>query len=75
MFEAQYAAHKALTKTFWQRVFEIMEMKHWNSTIFRERTQLNEKTYRRAKSNFDSIPDIRTVIAICAGLDLDMLTT
>ena len=74
-FRAQYAKHKALTKTFWQRAYEIMEANHWNSAIFRERTQLNEKTYRRAKSNYHSIPDIRTVIAICAGLDLDIFLT
>ncbi|MDR1538127.1 MAG: hypothetical protein LBU32_09065 [Clostridiales bacterium] len=75
-FEAQYTQHKALTKTFWQRAYEIMEMKHWNSSVFCERTQLNEITYSRAKNNNESLPDVRTVIAMCAGLDLDMpLTT
>jgi hypothetical protein len=74
-FEAQYAQHKALTKTFWQRAYEIMEAKHWNNAIFCERTLLNEITYSRAKNNYDSLPDIRTVIAICAGLDLDMPMT
>ena len=74
-FEAQYASHKAVTKTFWQRAFEIMEAKHWNSAIFCMKTQLNDKIYSRAKTNHNSLPDIRTVIAICAGLDLNISLT
>ena len=74
-FETQYAEHKAFTKTFWQRAFEIMETMHWNSAIFCKKTQLNEKVYSRTKNNHDSIPDTRTVIAICVGLDLDIFLT
>jgi len=74
-FEAQYEIHKAITKTFWQRAYEIMEAKHWNSSIFADKTLLNEIAYSRAKNNYDSIPDIRTVMAICAGLDLDIALT
>ena len=74
-FRVQYAEEKTLTKTFWQRAYEIMEARHWNSAIFCEKTQLNDKIYSRAKNNHDSLPDIRTVIAICAGLDLSISLT
>ena len=74
-FETQYAEHKAFTKTFWQRAFEIMETMHWNSAVFCELTLLNEMTYSRAKTDSDTIPDVRTVMAICAGLDLDISLT
>jgi hypothetical protein len=74
-FEAQYAGHIALTKTFWQRAFEIMEAKHWNSAVFCEKTLLDEKIYSRAKTNHNSNPDTRTIIAICVGLDLDISLT
>lgn len=71
-FESQYTTHKIFTKTFWQRAQEIMAAKHWNSSVFSERTLLNEMTFSRVKNNFDSLPDVRTVMAICAGLDLDI---
>ena len=71
-FESQYAQHKLFTKTFWQAAFELMEMKKWNTTIFCDATGLNEMVYSRAKNNDKSRPDVRTVISICAGLDLDI---
>ena len=75
-FEARYADHKEMTQTFWERAYSIMQKKKWNTAIFCEKTQLNEMTYSRAKNNFNSNPDVRTVISICAGLDLDLpLTT
>ena len=74
-FEAQYAVHKSLTKTFWQRAYEVMEAMHWNSTIFCNRTLLSEKTYSRLKNNTGADIDIRTVMAICVGLDLDISMT
>ena len=49
-----------------------MEMKKWNTTIFCNATGLNEMVYSRAKNNDKSRPDVRTVISICAGLDLDI---
>jgi hypothetical protein len=71
-FEAQYAEHQQLTPTFWQRAYEIMQAKKWNTTIFCNRTGLNEVVFSRAKNNHNSLPDVRTVISICSGLDLDI---
>jgi hypothetical protein len=71
-FEAQYETHSELTPSFWKRAYEIMQVKKWNTSIFCEKTQLNEMVYSRAKNNNESLPDIRTCMAICAGLDLDM---
>ena len=74
-FEAQYADHAAVTETFWQAAYSIMQKKKWNTSIFCEKTGLNEMTYSRAKNNADSLPDFMTVISICAGLDLDIGVT
>jgi hypothetical protein len=74
-FESQYETHSELTQTFWQRAYEIMQTKKWNSAIFCDKTQLNEVVYSRAKNNHESLPDIRTCITICAGLDLDIELT
>jgi hypothetical protein len=74
-FESDYETHRALTPTFWERAHEIMEAKHWNTTIFCEKTGLEAIVYSRIKNNPDSNPKIRTVISICAGLDLDINMT
>jgi hypothetical protein len=75
-FNAQYETHKEESLTFWEQAYQMMKKRKWNSSIFCDRTLLNEMTYSRCKTNYDSIPDIRTVMAIAVGLDLDIgLTT
>lgn len=71
-FESQYEERKEVAQTFWQRAYGIMQKRKWNTAIFCEKTQLNEMTYSRVKNNPPSNPDVRTVISICAGLDLDI---
>ena len=74
-FEAQFEESRLLNKSFWQVAYELMEKKKWNTAIFCQATGLNEMVYSRAKNNEDSLPDVRTVISICAGLDLDIIMT
>ena len=74
-FEAQLEESKLLAKSFWQVAYELMEKKKWNASIFCDKTGLNQMVYSRAKNNEDSLPDVRTVISICAGLDLDIIVT
>ena len=74
-FEKQYAEHQEYTSTFWEKAYELMNKKGWDVPTFCMETGLNEIVYSRAKNNHNSLPDVRTVISICAGLDLDISMT
>ena len=69
-FETECEEYNLVNKTFWQQIFTIMEAKHWNTTIFMEKTGLTAETYSRAKNGASSTPDVRTIVSICSGLDL-----
>jgi len=71
-FDAKFCLQKSLSKTCWQRIYEILQAKHIYVSAFTGRTHLHENYYYHAKNNYASMPDIRTIIAICAGLDLDI---
>jgi len=71
-FDAKFSLQKSLSKTCWQRIYEIMQAKHIYVSAFTGKTHLHENYYYHAKNNYASMPDIRTIIAICAGLDLDI---
>jgi len=62
---------KAVTKQFPQMAYGIMQTQKWNSNIFTRNTLLGEPVYSRIKSGQLLRPDVRTVVAVCVGLDLD----
>ncbi len=74
-FDAQYEESKKYRKTFSERVYEIIQIKKWNSTIFKEKTLLDDMTFSRIKNKPDYTPNLKSVIAICVGLDLDLTVT
>lgn len=74
-FDSQYAIHELSYKSFWEKVHEILVLKKWNAVIFADKTLLHEINFSHAVNNHSSLPSIRTVIAICAGLDLDINMT
>jgi hypothetical protein len=70
-FSKQRAERQTDKTQFWSFAFGIMQARKWNSAIFKEKTLLNESIYSRIKNGQLAKPDIRTVMAICVGLDLD----
>ncbi|MCL1878387.1 MAG: helix-turn-helix transcriptional regulator [Defluviitaleaceae bacterium] len=70
-FSKQCIDRRVDKKPFWSLAYGIMQARKWNSSIFTERTLLNQSIYSRIKNGQLSKPDIRTVMAICVGLDLD----
>ena len=71
-FEIQ-AAHQ---KTCWQRIYEIVTGKGTKSAgMFKLKTDLSDRVYNRAKNNYNSMPDIKTIVTIAAAYDLDLSTT
>ena len=71
-FELQ-AAHQ---KTCWQRIYEIITSKGTTTSgQFSLKTGLVDRVYNRAKNNYSSMPDIRTIITIAAAYALDLTTT
>ncbi|WP_052144576.1 ImmA/IrrE family metallo-endopeptidase [Halalkalibacter okhensis] len=74
-FDAKYEETKKYTKTFSEKVYEIIEMKKWNSAIFKDKTLLDDMAFSRIKNKKDKAPNLKTVITICVGLDLDLSMT
>jgi len=71
MFESRLVQ----TKTCWQRIWEILEREHSTPSTFNKRTLLNDRYYYRARENHNSLPDIRTIMAIAAGYSLGLFET
>lgn len=76
-FERQNRRYQMSTsgKTCWQLIYELIQERGWNKITFSERTLLGEEVYSKAKNNNASKPDIRTIIAIACGLELDLPLT
>ena len=63
-------------KTCWQRIYEIITSNGTKSAgMFEQKTDLSGKVYNRAKNNYNSMPDIKTIVTIAAAYDLDLSTT
>lgn len=70
-FEADFALSSAINKTAAQKLREIIDLKHWNSSIFQDKTHLDKMFFSRLKK--DDYPiTLEPIIAICAGLDLPL---
>jgi len=53
----------------------LIDDRGWSKKRFCENTLLDEFVYDRAMSNHKSKPGFRTLMAICAGMDLGLTTT
>jgi len=60
--------------TAWQMVAALIEQKGWKKQKFCNMTLLDEYVFERAVSNHKAPPGIRTLMSICAGMDLDIET-
>lgn len=73
-FAVEFADFEADTPTFWEHARALMYRRRWNSTIFKEKTLLDKSTYSRVVNGSDILPTIRTAMAICVGLGLEIQT-
>lgn len=75
-FEKQKAAFKltAVNKSCWNLIYEIIQSKGMSKAHFCNVTNLGEEVYRKAEKN-KGTPQLRTIVAISCGLDLDLSTT
>lgn len=71
-FADKFSEYQKNFQTFGEKATAIMKRKHWNSTIFKERTLLDDMAYSRIINSNDSLPSLRTVMAVCIGLGLDI---
>jgi len=71
----QFESQLEHTKTCWQRIYEILQTKHANPVTFQDKTLLGAEVFSRAKNNYESVPDVRTIVAISAGYDLGLPLT
>ena len=76
-FERQNAVRQIATpkKTCWELIFDILQARGMSKSHFCSVTGLGEEVYRKAEKNIDTRPNMRTIIAIARGLDLDIGTT
>jgi hypothetical protein len=61
--------------TSWQLIAALIREKGWNKKRFCDNTLLDEFVFDRAMSNHRSTPSLRTLMAICAGMDLGLSAT
>lgn len=75
-FEKQKASFKltAVNKSCWNLIYEIIQSKCMSKAHFCNVTNLGEEVYRKAEKN-KGTPQLRTIVAISCGLDLDLSTT
>jgi Zn-dependent peptidase ImmA (M78 family)/transcriptional regulator with XRE-family HTH domain len=60
---------------FAQRMKELLEAEEIGQQEFSERTLLSKATFYRIQDEKAKTPSLRTVVAICAGLDFDISLT
>jgi hypothetical protein len=77
-FNARYEFYRATNKTFPELAATLMGLRHWNSTMFKEKTLLGDAEYSKLinkNGTYDNKPwTLRTIMAICVGLGVDQLT-
>jgi len=61
---------KQSTPTCCQRIIALVDAKGWTKTKFCNKTLLDEAVYDRIMREYNSVPSLRTLIAICAAMDL-----
>ena len=73
LYEESYTELINNTKTFSQRITELMNQKGWNAHKFVKYTRLEPRTYYRITRGEMENPTIETVINICIGLNVSSL--
>ena len=73
-FTAGSSERQKLTVSFSQAIKQVLEIRNIGAAEFQERTLLSKATYHRLQSE-QGKPSFRTVLAFCAGLDLDTYKT
>ena len=72
-FEDDCRMRTAGNITFWQKLWQYIRLRNMNSAVFAEKTLLDESYYRHAQRNDGkALPEVRTVVAMCVGLGLDL---
>jgi len=74
-FRDFHISRSVMKPPFWERAKTLIEARGWNCVVFMEKTLLGEHIFNRIKKGHKSKPDVCTIIAICAGLDLDLFLT
>lgn len=70
VFDADFNKHLPIRKTFHGVINQILEMKHCNSVMFCEKTDLNKTIFSDLKKK-DYKPIKRIVVTICIGFKLE----
>jgi len=73
-FAAGSAERQKLNVSLSQTVRQILEVKGIGAAEFQDRTLLSKATYHRLQSEKDK-PSFRSILAFCAGMDLDIYKT
>ena len=73
-YKAEAPARQKLTFSFSQQVKQIIQAKNINVMRFQKRTLLSKATFYRLQ-NEQASHSFLTVLAFCAGLDLDIYIT
>ena len=72
-FEDDCRMRSAESVTFWQKLWQYIRLRNMNSAVFAEKTLLDESYFRHAEKNDGkALPEVRTVVAMCIGLGLDL---
>lgn len=73
-FEKQFSRNQNMTETTNQRIWKYMVSKHWNKTIFQDKTLLDDNEYYRIKSGTHKF-NIASYTAMAVGLELTLSET
>jgi len=73
--EKGHAKLTSINKTCWELIYELIRERGMSKTHFCNATLLGEEVYRKAEKNITTNPELRTIVAIACGLDLDITTT
>ena len=73
-FNEFLAVRQSGAVTSWQMIAALINEKGWKKQRFCDNTLLDEFVFDRAMSNHKSKPNIRTIVAVCAGMDAALST-
>ena len=72
----QFELQSVNQKTCWQRIYELITSSGTKTAgMFEQKTDLSGRIYNKAKNNYNSMPDIKTIVTIAAAYDFDIFTT
>lgn len=74
-FDRSFEMSLAIHKSFNEQIKEILKREHWNSKIFRDCTGLEPMMFTRLMNKPDYKPNMRTLVAVCVSVGLDIVNT